>query len=453
MMRKKTLVIGLLLSASVFLFAEDNPEKLLQAGIVPIHTGKENISLKEKWKAFVNQQKWGKSEYNEGVMFFEDRNLIVASGTAFVSVGLGQPGWVESRIAAFEQAELDAKTKIIRFLSEDIDASRSLSYMEKATWNDGTIQEIRKLNEVSQTLKRIGKKSLDLLDAALDQALQKMDPDYDKEKYEKISPAEKRKTLEQKFKRNIRNATFKTTIGITPVYNDEGKVDGSYEVIVGVVWSPKLNRLAQSLFNRTYAIEKAAPGKSVDEILKDSKYLMSNYGTRITINEKGNYIVLAYAQAAPRKTSSRRRASAIQDAKEIAANRARAMITNYIREGLAFSSSEQSQELLREFSDQTVGVETLRKITRKIKGQRTKVNLRGLRQIKEWSEKHPVTGQTIAGTVVVWSPTSMKDSKKMEEVMRKKPLPNNKPAVKKGAVSTKASTVDLGSVPINTSAY
>jgi hypothetical protein len=453
MIQKKTMLLSLLLSASLFLFAEDNPAEVLQVGTSSITEKNETLPLKEKWKEFVNNQKWGESKYSEGVMLFEGRDLIVASGTSFVSVGIAQPGWVESRIIAFEQAELDAKVKIIRFLSEDVDTSRSLSYMENATWNDGTIEEIKQLNDVSETLKRIGKKTLDLADASLDQALQKMDPDYDKEKYANISSAKKHTILEQKFKRKIRNVTFQTTIGITPVYNNEGKIDGAYEVIVGVVWSPNLNRLAQGLFNKTYTMKKAAPGKSIDEILKDSKLLMSNYGTHITIDENGDFIVLAYAQAAPRSTSPSRRASAVHDAKEVASNRARAMIVNYIREGLAFSSSEQSQELLREFSDQTVGVEILREVSRKIKGQKTKVNLRGLRQVKEWAEKHPETEQWIAGVVIAWSPTSMKASQKMEEVMRAKPSASKETTVKKESSQEDLSPVDLSSVPVNTSAY
>lgn len=453
MIQKKNMLLSLFLSASLFLFAEDNPVEILQAGTSSISIEKENISLKEKWKKFVNEQKWGESEYAEGVMHFEGRDLIVASGTSFVSVGIGQPGWVESRIIAFEQAELEAKAKIIRFLSEDVDTSRSLSYLEKASWKDGEVEEINQLNDVSQTLKRIGKKTLDLADATLDQALQKMDPDYDKEKYDNISPAEKHTILEQKFKRKIRSTAFKTTIGITPVYNNEAKVDGAYQVIVGVVWSPKLNRLAQGLFNRTYAMKKVTPGKSVNELLSDSKLLLSTYGTRITVDENGDYIVLAYAQAAPRNTSPSRRASAIHDAKEVASNRARALMTNYIREGMELSNREQSGELLREFDDLTVGVEILREVSRKIKGHKTKVKLRGLRQVKEWAEKHPKTKQWVAGTVVAWSPTSMKASQKMEEAMRKKPLPNKEAATKKSTNPAKVDPVDLSSVPVNTSAY
>ncbi len=453
MIQKKTMLLSLLLSASLFLFAEDNPAEVLKAGTSSILTEKENVSLKEKWKEFVNEQKWGESEYGEGVMHFEGRDLIVASGTSFVSVGIGQPGWVESRIIAFEQAELDAKAKIIRFLSEDVDTSRSLSYMENATWNDGSIEETKELNDVSQTLKRIGKKTLDLADASLDRALQKMDPDYDKEKYDNISPAEKHIILEQKFKRKIRNSALKTTIGITPVYNNEAKVDGAYQVMVGVVWSPNLNRLAQGLFNRTYTMKKVTPGKSVNEILSDSKLLLSTYGTRIMIDENGDFVILAYAQAAPRSTSPSRRASAVHDAKEVASNRARALMTNYIREGLTLSSSQQSEELLREFADLTVGVEVLREVSRKIKGQKTKVKLRGLRQVKEWAEKHPETGQWIAGVVIAWSPTSMKASQKMEEAMRKKPLPKKETETKKSVGQVDPIPVDLGSVPINTSAY
>ena len=408
--------------ASIAVSTKDDPEQIVKAASKAMGAQPKDESLKLRWKTFLNKQNWGDGVHEGEVLEFPERHLIVSSASEFTRVGIGQPGWVESRIIAFERAELEAKTKIIRFWEETADTKRSLENMENAAWSDGSIEEAKKLNAVGQILRRIGKKSLALTEKTLDKALKKLDPEYDSEKYNNKTSEELKTIVEDKFRRRIRIMAYKTLIGVTTVFTTEGKVGGEYKILVGVVWSPKLNRLAMSLFNDTYNIPPVKPGKKLYQYLPNDKLvLLGTLGTRIVIDEKGHYAVLAFAQAQPRPASSQRMQSALQTAKQIASDRARAQIVNFIKEGLTIWDNEASRELSREFSDKTVGTENLRKYIHRINGRRIRVRLRGVHVLEEWSIKHPETGQPVAGVVIAWSPSSAALSEGMGRTMKTRP--------------------------------
>jgi hypothetical protein len=162
--------------------------------------------------------------------------------------------------------------------------------------------------------------------------------------------------------------------------------------------------------------------------------------------------VLAYGQAQPRRTNPNRQQAALYDAKQVAANRARAHIVNFIREGITLRETELSDELSREFSDMTLGTEIVREYRKKIAGQKVKIKLQGLRILKEWNYQHPTTGQEVAGAVVAWSPSSAEMSKGVTHTMR-----NEKPASVQKQIAApndnQAKTPQIESMKVDTSAY
>ncbi len=441
------LVMGLAING----IAEDNPETIVKTTSAPSSTPAEKESLEDRWQAFLAARNLNTGVQEGGVTLIPDRDIIISSASEFTKVRIGQPGWIESRVVAFERAELEAKAKIIRYLSETVETKRSLELLENAAWSDGSVQEVKRLGEVQGTLERIGKKSLALTEGALDQALKKMDPDYDAEKYADKSPEELKVIAEDTFTRHIRSMAFRTLIGVTPIYTTECKKGGEYHVLIGVIWSPKLNRLALSLFNDEYNIPAVEPGTELEKQLPSQpETLLGTWGTRIVIDENGHYAVLAYAQSQPRRASPSRMQAALQTAKEIAANRARGQIVNYIKEGLTVRDEEKSRELSREFSDMTVGTETVRKYNHRIAGRKVKVNLRGLRILKQWDMDHPETGQKVAGAVVAWSPSSAALSEKIDSVMKARPKADKKEPSK---TTDDKSGAEIESMPVDTSKY
>jgi hypothetical protein len=444
-------VLAMATGLAVNAIAEDNPETIIKTASAPVETPVKKESPEDRWQKFLAARNLNTGVQEGGVTLIPDRDIIISSASEFTKVGIGQPGWVESRVVAFERAELEAKAKIIRYLSETVETKRSLELLENAAWSDGSVQEVKRLGEVQSTLERIGKKSLDLTESALDKALQKMDPDYDAEKYADKTPQELKVIVQDTFTRHIRSMAFRTLIGVTPIYTAESKVGSEYHVLIGVIWSPKLNRLALSLFNGEYNIPAVAPGAELEKQLPGhAETLLGTWGTRIVIDENGHYAVLAYAQSQPRSASSSRLQAALQTAKEIAANRARAQIVNYIKEGLTVRDEEKSSELSREFSDMTVGTETVRKYYHRIAGRKIKVKLRGLRVLKQWDMEHPETGQKVAGSIVAWSPSSAALSEKIDSVMKARPKAG-KAAPQKTADDK--SGAEIESMPVDTSKY
>lgn len=435
--------------------AEDSPEKVIQAtaeAAQEVQVVKE--TPEQRWENFLASKGWNSSLNEGGVIIIPERELIISPASEFTKVGLGQPGWIESRVVAFEKAEMEAKAKIIKYLAESVETKRSLSFLEHAAWSDGEVQKVKDLGDVQQTLERIGKKTLALTEGTLDSALAKIDPDYDPAKYDNKSPEDLQVIAEDMFNRQVKAVAMKSLIGVTPLYSTEGKGDNEYEVLVGVIWSPKLNRLAMNLFNDEYAIPPVKAGKPLLQQIPDNNLnLLSTIGTRIVIDENGEFAVLAYGQAQPRRTSPKRAESALHQAKQVAANRARAAMVNFIKEGLALRDEEISQELSQEFSDMTVGTETLREYKHFIKGKKVKVKLSGLRVLKEWSMKHPATGQKVAGAVVAWSPASTVLSKQADQMMKAKPKVSEKQSGSAQSAVPQTTEPTLQSMKVDTTAY
>lgn len=408
--------------------------------------------LGRAWSEFVESKGWSDGELNAGgVLYLPERQFVVASAKEYVQVARGQPGWIESRLVAFERAELEAKVKIARFLSESSQARRSLALLENASWSDGTVEEVEKLSETEKTLRRLGDKSIALTDAALDSLLHELDPDYDPSRYEEWPREEIETVLEETFNRRLGSLATRTIAGVVPVYSTESEDNGQYGVLVGVAWSPKLNRLAMSLFNRSESSPSVAPGRLLREYIPtNTNTLIGTLGTRVFVDENGDLSVLAFGQAQPRDTSSRREASALQLAKQVAGERARAQLVNFIREGVSFRSSEDSEELLREFSDYSVGAKNVREIRRAIRGREQRVSIRGLHVLGEWDAVHPVTGNKVAGAIIAWSPSSAALSREMGETMRDAERTTPKKAGQENASPEDAT---LESLDVDTSAY
>jgi len=447
------LISAVLMCCNALALAEDTPETTIQtASDLTAKAPLPEVNLEQRFQTFLDKMGWVNRVYEGGIIQIPERDIFVSTATAFTKVRIGQPGWVESRLITFSRAELEAKTKIIRFLAESPETARSLELIENANWSDGSIKEAKQLGQVQETLDRIKKKTLALSESALDTAMKKLDPEYDPEIFDN-KPLEARKTIvEDKFHQSIKSMAFRTLIGVTPLYTTEGKIKNEYQVLVSVIWSPKLNRLAASLMNNTYNIPPVDPGKTLEEYLpSEDTHLLGTMGSRIVIDENGHYAVMAYAQAQPRKTSTARTQSALMEAKQIAANRARGMIVNYVKEGLTMKDEESIREISREFSDMTVGTEILRDFQHKIQSREVQMTLKGLSVLRQWDTPHPVTGQNVAGAVVAWSPSLSSFSKSMDSAMKSKRLASKKTMDQKKSVESEK--VAIESMEVNTSAY
>lgn len=328
----------------------------------------------------------------------------ITSAMVSVQVPPGNPGFIESRVKAIELAQLEAKGELIGMFATEVGGSRFLDAMEKSSWADGSVAEIRNLG----TLDRIVSKGEVLAEKTLDAAILAVDPDYDPSAY--ASQEEKLIVASEVVGSEVRVRALQSVAGAATVFSAEGylNVDGveDYAVIVSMIWTPKLQKVASAMHNHYYQIPKMDPNVPVDEqIPSDPETLVANIGVRVVIDENGQYALLSFAQAEPQYVSSSRRAKAIQRAKKVARVRAMGYLRNFIGETVSFRQEEGSAQISVEFNEGSSGVENIRQFAESRRGVASSLKLVGMQSKGDWAGRHPASDQTVAGSIVAWTPT------------------------------------------------
>ena len=137
----------------------------------------------------------------------------------------------------------------------------------------------------------------------------------------------------------------------------------------------------------------------------------------MVVNERGEYTVIAFGQAQPRKTSSARQESAISMAQKKANNKARGYLVSFIQSNVRGQESSGSSESVREFDDLSYGVSNVDEFRQTIESISRPVKLVGLRTVKAWDSIHPKTGQLVVGSVVSWSPAQQRSANKLNQAL------------------------------------
>lgn len=371
----------------------------------------EYVSETEKcWDDFLKRNGWAENSLNEG-----DR--IFVKGVATVNVPYGQAGWVESRIAAYEVAEMRAKAALALALGTEISSKRNFRLMENAAWNTGSVEEIKRYSQMD----RILHKGADVMETELDTTLKQIDPQVDLTKYDR---SEKLKTMESRFNRGVQSYASRVIAGGLPIKIVEGGDAKGYEVLVGLVWSPKLNRLAMNLLDKNYELPKGDASAAIEARKpKTAAAAVAAMGVQVVVNAQGQSALIAFGQAAPRNSAPAQSKAALQDALDAARNRARGSIANFIKEKVAFSDQETSGELTKEFADSDFGVQNIRNVERVISGYAKVPQIQGLFPYGQWVIKHPGTDQTIAVAAMVWSPDLAEKASLMDQATKSSESP------------------------------
>ena len=247
-------------------------------------------------------------------------DLFIASGTATVPFPIEHPGFIEGRGIAYEIAYIRAKAEMIRFLGTAGTREQVVERLETAAWERGqSIDDVEPLRQGA----RIARKLADLTEKQLDAQIEKIDPDYDAGNYD--SRAQKEEVFRRSFQQRILTTAAAFVAGATPlkVYEGFSASGDNYQVLVGLVWSPKLSRLAGAVGDNARPMPAAEAGPRVDEWLPGTlEDLIPSWGVHKLINERGEQVLVAFGQAAPRATAADRRDRANEAALEVAALRA-----------------------------------------------------------------------------------------------------------------------------------
>ena len=336
------------------------------------------------------------------------RQFFIASGSALVGKERTDSGFIDSRTIAYNKAVLHAKSSISEFFSSEIGSERNLQVLEQGGESSGEFKDIAE--ELS-----IMSKVQTLTHEKLDHEIEKYDPDWDgtgvpREEKEK-------KIIEQReiFVQNVAQNSKLYIQGASPIFNAEGPTTEGYSVVVGLVWSPRLNLVSEAMLNPSIQLEPGTPASSIrqqikDKLKNDPNFLAATMGVRIWRNEKGERTLVSFA-------SAKGKGSPIIMKKK-SEMRARAQMTQFIAEDVVSKGILDEIEVLDYHDDDTMQAYNESDVEMNIKAVSKKINLTGAGSVYYWKGKHPNAGK-MAVSVLSWSPTTQNSVVQMKKETEK----------------------------------
>ena len=376
---------------------------------------------------------WERSLGDKGlVQGANERDIYVAAGRNAVEFPPGHPGFHEARSVAYDIAYLRAKTELVRFLGASIEQNNSYEALENAQWSDGQGEALERLKQAD----RISRKLNDLAEAKLDQELASIDPAYDPDRYG--SREEKEKAFRGAFQRQIREVASSHISGALPLEVLEGPVEdgNSYEILVGLVWSPRLELAARAVSGGYAPTRADAAGLRIaDWLPKEADLLSASWGVHKMIDENGDQVFVGFGQAAPRKTSASRRSRAEEAALRRAELRARGAIRGFIGEVVRSERSEEGEEIAIEYADAAVSGAIGSTFLEKLESNAKAMTITGLTVVGQWVLAHSADKQRVAVVAVSWSPSGLGTANRVRDAML---APDKAPSAKPDPESEKA---------------
>jgi hypothetical protein len=348
-----------------------------------------------------------KNNLTEGVNTRNDRVFIIASGSSIVGKSINSKNFIDSRTIAYNKAILSAKSELAESLESELKSNRALKI-----FNDG--------NETPDLLKEKIIKPLSLMQKAytltslsLDDEIKKFDPEWDGTNKEKKVKLVKLAESVERYTENLSSNARMFLQGASTIFNAEGPVAGDYTIQVGIVWSAKSTRVAESVFNPTV---KPPKGKrklltikgQLDKLSNDE--IASTLGVRIWWNEKGLPVIVSFA-------STYGGGSPII-AKKKTALRARTQIAQFVAEQIVSSGSETGGETIHYFDDDSRTAFNEQKFQQSIVAKSKTIRLSGVNTIKYVKIRHPITKKRIAVNIMSWSPESNKLAQGLKKMSR-----------------------------------
>ncbi|MBV1874073.1 MAG: hypothetical protein KUG80_04800 [Gammaproteobacteria bacterium] len=377
-------------------------------------------TLENKRQQYLNDRGWrlGDNIKKNGDLFY------IGWGEANVKERTGSISFIDSKTAAFESALLAAKGEFARINGSRIATQTMQKFLKDELSRPLDLQP-------NSSTKQIGKKIVALGNSSLDKLLTELGVDA-----EQFTLKQKQKLAQDRLRKTSTVTAISKVSGVRTLTTFED----NNAVGVLVVYSQKLRQQAtdiaqEKLIQKTEII----PGHpsiqaQINQMLpKDSDFIFQ-HGLRILKDERGNPVLISFAQSGVRanKNSSRFETNiAIKAARSAAKSLSASHIAEFVNATINLQDKttlEESASMERVTEGGISSIEenlsTGKAIDNFIK-QGAKVKLTGIATLKTWTQNHPETGHLIAGEVKIWSPYLSSIATSMEKV--KKPNASSRP--------------------------
>ncbi len=364
-------------------------------------------------REFLSEKGWteGENEKKDGSKFF----ISVGKGT--VSAPITHKSYNSSRIRAFDKAMLEAKANMAESLKQTISASAT-RFLSSGGMTETPDQELARVEKHAPPSGIVDKAAL-WVSKKLDNALREEGYDIDAEK---AKTREERERIASRAKELINTETFSKRVnslanvsiaGLQAFYTVEAQNGDNGEVAVVAIWSPALAEMVNAFVSGKPMKGTKAKKTIKEQIPTSTQELLSTFGVQQKINERGEYVLVSFGQAAANSSSSLAERAAYDKARL----NAQAQIRQFAGENVAVSKAQEEAEQLQEFDDG--GIDYSDEQSYKLFQQSVAKGMvcNGIQSLRNWKAVHPISGKPVFGVICTWSPSQADSAKQMKKAI------------------------------------
>ncbi len=356
--------------------------------------------------------------WNEGAVEIKGKSVVIQKGIGTIAAPPNHPSYIDSRRRAFDKAMLDAKAKMAKYLESEISTAVERSYEEGSSSHAPSPQEEVAAAMAAMPDESICGKVVRLAHAKLDNMMKKEGVDFEAEKAaggERLKAAlEKMSKLcgAESFKKTITASAVCAVSGMQAYYVVEAQEAGKQgEIGVVAMWSPALGQMADSIVTGKPVPVKSAKRPIREQLPTKNNVLLSTFGVQQMIDERGNLVLVAFAQAGAKSKSK----MASNAAYSKAALQAQALIRQFAGETVSLSETSDEAEQSLDYGEDLPDYSDSSKYELFQKSAAAKMKINGISTLKNWNAVHPITGTSVYGAICSWSPAGAAQARKIKK--------------------------------------
>ncbi|SDA25107.1 hypothetical protein SAMN02799622_03555 [Methylobacterium sp. UNC378MF] len=353
--------------------------------------GAQPASVETCWADWKAKEKLedGKNEKTNGYFVY------VAHRQASVDEPPGSRNWLVGRNAAFTYAEISTRQALAEAMRSNMRSSRSA-----AIRTFGGDEAPPSLRPVVERLSIVDKSRV-LADKALDAEIKKFDPQWSggTEAQRHAAIASEQLRIDQSVERSAEmfaSGAFTVVQCEGPSQEDGGK----YHVLTGLIWTPKLAGIAETIWNPTLTLQKEtpqAPLRQQFEAIKATNpdWLAYTLGARVFTDENGERVVVGFGVAP--------QTSLMPADQSRASLTAMAAIQRFVSERVVAKAKTDEAYEKRGMSDGSTQSFNLDAFNQEVRAQAADLQLKGATEILSWRGEHPWSKAKMQVVAVAWS--------------------------------------------------
>ena len=369
-----------------------------------------SVDLQRDWRSFLAES--GLKEGQNEPRSPQQQPFQIFSGMVDVKSPPNSPDWLIERANAHQQAILQAKGKYADFIAAEVKAGRS-SNLFKA---DG--QGVPSMGQnVAQKLSAMDKMRV-LADKTLDEQIKQFDPGWDGSGKSEAQRQERVVTMRRQYEEQIQASAQAFTVGAAPIYTAEGPTRNGYAVLVGIVISENMRKIARAIVDPSLKLAADDPDLPIAAQLAqraktDPLFLTSTEGVRVMTDEKGQKTLVCFA-GVPESGDSMitQKEAQLSCQGRIAQFVAEQVVTDSRRSG---GQAVDALAPVQPGAKPDSAVSFNQKMNASITAETGKVSMAGLTQIETFDLQHPYSNQDLMVAVYAWSQDSQASALKLRQ--------------------------------------